>query len=35
MSIAVAAQELPIGNRAELNRWRAEVKKSLQGIVDE
>jgi hypothetical protein len=35
MSIAVASQELPIGNRAELNRWRAEVKKSLQGIVDE
>jgi hypothetical protein len=35
MSIAVAAQELPIGNRAELNRWRAEVKKALQGIVDE
>jgi hypothetical protein len=35
MSIAVAAKELPIGNRAELNRWRAEVKKSLQGIVHE
>ncbi|MFM0140456.1 protein mobD [Caballeronia grimmiae] len=35
MSIAVAAKELPIGNRAELNRWRTEVKKSLQGIVHE
>ncbi|AMM18771.1 protein mobD (plasmid) [Burkholderia sp. PAMC 28687] len=35
MSIAVAAKELPIGNRAELNRWRSEVKKSLQGIVNE
>jgi hypothetical protein len=35
MSIAVAAKELPIGNRAELNRWRAEVKKSVQGIVHE
>lgn len=35
MSIAVAARELPIGNRAELNRWRSEVKKSLQGIVNE
>lgn len=35
MSIAVAAKELPIGNRAELNRWRSEVKKSVQGIVHE
>ncbi|OTP70408.1 nucleotide-binding protein [Caballeronia sordidicola] len=35
MSIARAAQELPIGNRAELNRWRSEVKKSLQGMIDE
>ena len=35
MSIAVAAKELPIGNRAELNRWRTEVKKSVQGIVHE
>jgi hypothetical protein len=35
MSIATAAKELPIGNRAELNRWRSEVKKSLHGIVNE
>jgi hypothetical protein len=35
MSISAAAKELAIGNRAELNRWRSEVKKNLQGIVNE
>lgn len=33
MSIAVGMKELPIGNRAELNRWRLEVKKMLTDIV--
>jgi hypothetical protein len=35
MSIAVAAAELPLGNRAELCRWRAEVKSMLEQIVHE
>lgn len=35
MSIAAAAAELPLGNRAELCRWRAEVKIMLGQIVDE
>jgi len=35
MSISVALKELPIGNRAELIRWRNEVKKVLEGIVHE
>jgi len=35
LSIAVAAKELPIGNRAELNRWRGEVSKVLSGVLDE
>jgi len=35
MTIATALRELPIGNRAELARWRAEVKKVLEGIVHE
>jgi hypothetical protein len=35
MSIAVALKELPIGNRAELARWRAEVKKVLEAVVNE
>ena len=35
MSIAVAAKELPIGNRAELLRWRYEVKQILEKIIDE
>ena len=30
MSIAIALKELPIGNRAELTRWRNEVKKVLE-----
>jgi len=35
MSIAAALKELPIGNRAELTRWRNEVKKVLENIVHE
>lgn len=35
MSIAVALRELPIGNRAELARWRSEVKKVLQEVINE
>jgi len=35
MSIAVALKELPIGNRAELTRWRNEVKKMLEGVAHE
>jgi hypothetical protein len=35
MSIAVALKELPIGNRAELTRWRNEVKKMLDGVAHE
>ena len=35
MSIAVALEELPIGNSAELTRWRNEVAKILKLIVDE
>jgi len=33
LSIATAAKELPIGNRAELARWRGEVAKVLSEIV--
>jgi len=35
MSIAVALKELPIGNRAELARWRNEAKKVLEEIAHE
>jgi hypothetical protein len=35
MSIAVASKELPLGNRAELTRWRNDVKKVLEGIAHE
>lgn len=35
MSIAVALKELPIGNRAELTRWRGEVKKVLESVAHE
>lgn len=34
MSIAVALKELPIGNRAELARWRNEAKKALEVVID-
>lgn len=33
LSIAKASKELPIGNRAELLRWRGEVKKVLEGLL--
>ncbi|CAA9892576.1 Protein MobD [Candidatus Methylobacter favarea] len=32
LSIAKALKEMPIGNRAELSRWRGEVKKTLAAI---
>jgi hypothetical protein len=35
MSITKALKELQIGNRAELTRWRNEVKKVLEIIVNE
>ena len=33
MSIDKAAREMPIGNRAELARWRVEVKKALGDVL--
>lgn len=33
MSIATAIRELPLGNRAELLRWRGEVKMVLKGVT--
>ncbi len=33
LSIAKAMQELPIGNRAELARWRGEVAKMLAEVI--
>lgn len=35
MSIAAAAKDLPLGNRAELMRWRNEVKKMMDGLMHE
>jgi hypothetical protein len=35
LSISAALKELPIGNRAELARWRNEVKKVLETVVHE
>ena len=35
MSIAVALKELPIGNRAELARWRNEVRKTWEAVIHE
>lgn len=35
LTIAAAAKDLPLGNRAELQRWRGEVRKMLEGIIDE
>jgi hypothetical protein len=32
MNIALAAKELPLGNRAELHRWRAAVKSMLERL---
>jgi hypothetical protein len=33
MSLAAAAKSLPIGNRAELGRWRSEVRKVLAEVT--
>jgi hypothetical protein len=33
MAIAVAAKTLPVGNRAELARWRGEVRRVLGGVL--
>lgn len=33
MSIAAAIKELPLGNRAELLRWRGEVKKVMKEVT--
>ena len=33
LSLCAAAKSLPIGNRAELGRWRAEVRKVLVRLV--
>ena len=33
LSIAKALKELPIGNRAELYRWKGEVKKTLEVVI--
>ncbi|OWY40391.1 protein mobD [Xenophilus sp. AP218F] len=35
LSIEAAMQSLPLGNRAELGRWRKEVHRVLAGILDE
>lgn len=35
LSIAEALKELPIGNRAELTRWRAATRDALRGVLDE
>lgn len=33
LSIAKALKELPLGNRAELSRWKGEVKKTLEAVI--
>ncbi len=33
ISVSAAAKELPIGNRAELGRWRGEVREVLAGVL--
>jgi len=33
LTIAKALKESPIGNRAELNRWKIEVKKTLEVVI--
>jgi hypothetical protein len=33
LSIARAGKELPLGNRAELSRWKGDVSKVLAGLV--
>ena len=34
MTIEKAAEDLPIGNRIELLRWRAEVKKMFEEVIE-
>lgn len=34
LSITAALKELPLGNRAELSRWRNEVRKLLREVID-
>jgi len=34
LSISAAMRELPIGNRAELMRWRAETRKALGAVIE-
>jgi hypothetical protein len=33
LSIQEAAKQLPLGNRAELQRWREEVRKCFDGVI--
>ena len=33
LALSVAAEKLPIGNRAELGRWRGEVRRVLTALV--
>ncbi len=33
LALSVAAKSLPIGNRAELGRWRSEVRKVLSEVI--
>ena len=33
LALSVAAKSMPIGNRAELGRWRGEVRKVLAGVI--
>jgi hypothetical protein len=33
LAIGQAAKDLPIGNRAELARWRGEVRRALDGVL--
>jgi len=33
LALSAAAKELPIGNRAELGRWRAETRKVLAQVI--
>jgi hypothetical protein len=34
LSILTATRTLPLGNRAELSRWRGEVKKQFAGLLE-
>jgi hypothetical protein len=34
LPLAAAVKSLPIGNRAELTRWRSEVRKVLAEVLD-